>query len=118
MDKVFFKVNAVGCTIFLFFCMSTLVSFTLRETQERMVRFTYLLQHHIRHELPIFALVFTYVVESLLFVPVMVGLHFFMRQFFLDQLLSFIVISLVWCAEVFSVVSLRTAIAANFWANR
>lgn len=115
LDKIYFKVNAVGCTIFLFFCMSTLVSFTLRETQERMVRFTYLLQHHIRHELPIFALVFTYVVESLLFVPVMVGLHFFMRQFFLDQLLSFIVISLVWCAEVFSVVSLRTAIAANFF---
>ena len=80
-----------------------------------MLRFTYLLQHHTRHELPIFALVFTHVTESLLFVPVMVGLHFFLKSFFDDQLLSFFVTSLVWCAEVFSVVSLRTKLATNFF---
>ena len=113
--RLLFKLHAVSSAIFLFFCISTLVSFTLRETQSRMLRFTYLLQHHTRHELPIFVLVFTHVTESLLFVPVMVGLHFFLKSFFCDQLLSFFVTSLVWCAEVFSVVSLRTKLATNFF---
>ena len=45
----------------------------------------------------------------------MVGLHFFLKSFFDDQLLSFFVTSLVWCAEVFSVVSLRTKLATNFF---
>ena len=113
--RCLFKLHAVSSAVFLFFCISTLVSFTLRETQSRMLRFTYLLQHHTRHELPIFALVFTHVTESLLFVPVMVGLHFFLKSFFVDQLLSFFVTSLVWCAEVFSVVSLRTKLSTNFF---
>ena len=56
VQKSLFKLHAMSSAIFLFFCISTLVSFTLRETQSHMLRFTYLLQHHTRHELPIFAL--------------------------------------------------------------
>jgi hypothetical protein len=44
-----FKVGVVFTTLFLFFTMTTLVSFTLRETQERMLKFTFLLQHHVRN---------------------------------------------------------------------
>lgn len=40
--------------------------------QERMLKFTFLLQHHVRHRLPYAPLIFTHVVESLVFVPIMV----------------------------------------------
>ncbi|CAN0268750.1 unnamed protein product, partial [Ectocarpus fasciculatus] len=67
-----FKIGVLFTTLFLFFTTTTLVSFTLRETQERMLKFTFLLQHHVRHRLPYAPLIFTHVVESLVFVPIMV----------------------------------------------
>ena len=105
---VAFKTGVVFTTIFLFFTTTTLVSFTLRETQERMLKFTFLLQHHISHRIPYAPLVFTHVVESLVFVPIMVGILFFLFEFFSDQILAFMVLSVVWLSEVFSVVCLRT----------
>ena len=41
---VAFKVGVILTTLFLFFTTTTLVSFTLRVTQERMLKFTFLLQ--------------------------------------------------------------------------
>jgi hypothetical protein len=41
---VAFKIGVVLTTVFLFFTTTTLVSFTLRLTQERMLKFTFLLQ--------------------------------------------------------------------------
>lgn len=38
-----------------------------------MLKFTFLLQHHVRHRLPYAPLIFTHVVESLVFVPIMVS---------------------------------------------
>ena len=46
---VAFKIGVIVTTVFLFFTTTTLVSFTLRETQERMLKFTFMLQHHISH---------------------------------------------------------------------
>lgn len=43
-NYVAFKVGVVLTTLFLFFTTTTLVSFTLRVTQERMLKFTFLLQ--------------------------------------------------------------------------
>lgn len=70
-----FKVGVIFSTLFLFFTTTTLVSFTLRETQERMLKFTFLLQHHVSHRIPYAPLVFTHVVESLVFVPIMVRMN-------------------------------------------
>lgn len=81
-----FRLGVLFSTTFLFFICSTLVSFILRETQERMLRFTYLLQYHITHRLPYFTLIFTHVTESLVFVPIMMGIYFFLFEFFSDQL--------------------------------
>ena len=67
-----FKVGVIFSTLFLFFTTTTLVSFTLRESQERMLKFTFLLQHHVSHRIPYAPLVFTHVVENLVFVPIMV----------------------------------------------
>lgn len=52
-----FRLGVVFSTTFLFFVTTTLVSYTLRETQERMLRFTHQLQHHINNDLPYWTLV-------------------------------------------------------------
>lgn len=91
------------------------MSFTLRETQERMLKFTYLLQHHVRNRMPYAPLVLTHVVESLVFVPIMVGVLFFLFEFFSDQLLAFMVLSVVWLCEVYSVISMRTTMCTRFF---
>lgn len=102
--QIAFKIGVLLTTLFLFFSTTTLVSFTLRETQERMLKFTFLLQHHISHRIPYAQLIFTHVVESLVFVPIVVGILFFLFEFFSDQLLAFLVLSVVWMAEIYSVV--------------
>ena len=104
-----FKIGVFVTAVFLFFATSTLVSFTLRETQARMLRFTFLLQYHIQNRLSYKILILNQISESLVFVPVMVGMLFFLGEFFGDQLLAFILLSLVWCGEVYAVICVRTA---------
>lgn len=65
-----FKFGVLITSLFVFFTTTMSVSFTLRETQHRMLKFTVHLQHHARHRLPTFRLIFVHVVESLVFVPV------------------------------------------------
>lgn len=74
-----------------------------------------LLQYHIRNRLPYAGIVFSHVIESLVFVPIMVGMLFFLFEFFKDQLLAFFVLSIVWLCELFSVVSLRTRLAIMYY---
>jgi hypothetical protein len=97
---IVFRFGVILSTGFLFFISSTLVSHILRETQERMVRFTFLLQYHVTHDLPLFSLIFTHVTESLVFVPIMMGIYFFLFEFFSDTLVSLFFLSLFLCVEV------------------
>jgi hypothetical protein len=83
-----FRIGVLFSTTFIFFVSSSLVSYILRETQERMLKFTYLLQYHITRNLPYRSLIFTHVTESLVFVPIITGIYFFMFEFFSDQLVS------------------------------
>ena len=46
------------------------------------------MQRHISHRIPYATLIFTHVVESLVFVPLMAGVLFFLFEFFLDQLVN------------------------------
>ncbi|XP_020092325.1 uncharacterized protein LOC109712925 isoform X4 [Ananas comosus] len=64
------KCGVLIMSLFVFFTTTMSVSFTLRETQSRMLKFTVQLQHHARHQLPTFQLIFVHVIESLVFVPV------------------------------------------------
>ncbi|KAK8954374.1 hypothetical protein KSP39_PZI002941 [Platanthera zijinensis] len=77
-------------SLFVFFTTTMSVSFTLRETQSRMLKFTVQLQHHARHQLPTFQLIFVHVIESLVFVPIMIGILFFLFEFYDDLLLAFL----------------------------
>ena len=47
----------------------------------------------------------THVVENLVFVPIMVGMIFFLIEFYNgDKIAAFMVLSIVWVCEAFSVV--------------
>jgi hypothetical protein len=99
------KLSVVLKTSFLFFITTTLVSFTLRETQERMLGFTQQLQAHVRSRRPVVNIVTVHIAESLVFVPIMVGMIFFLIEFYRgDKFLAFMVLSIVWLCEVFSVI--------------
>ncbi|GMJ09760.1 high sterol ester 1 [Hibiscus trionum] len=73
------------------------------------------LQHHARHRLPTFQLIFVHVIESLVFVPIMIGILFFLFEFYDDQLLAFMVLILVWLCELFILISVRTPISMKFF---
>jgi hypothetical protein len=92
-------------TCFLYFITTTLVSFTLRETQERMLGFTHQLQTHVRTRQPVVHIVLLHIIENLVFVPVMVGMIFFLIEFYRgDKFISFLVLTVVWLCEVFAII--------------
>ena len=110
------KLSVVLKTCFLYFITTTLVSFTLRETQERMLDFTQQLQAHVRVRRSVSVLVTRHFVDNLVFVPIMVGMIFFLIEFYSgDKILSFSVLSVVWLCEVFSVVSVRSFSGIHFF---
>ncbi len=113
---IVFKLSVLVSSTFLFFVTTTLVAFTLKETQDRMLNFTFHLQQSVRQGSPIGHLVFLHVIENMVFVPIMLGTIFFLIEFYGgDKFLAFIVLTLVWCAEVFSVLSMRTQIGTVFF---
>ncbi|KAJ7968061.1 Membralin [Quillaja saponaria] len=114
-DYLATKCGVLMMSLFVFFTITMSVSFTLRETQTRMLKFTVQLQHHARHNLPTFQLIFVHVIESLVFVPIMIGILFFLFEFYDDQLLAFMVLILVWLCELFTLISVRTPISMKFF---
>ncbi|KAE8703144.1 putative HSP40/DnaJ peptide-binding protein [Hibiscus syriacus] len=114
-DYLVTKCGVLMMSLFVFFTTTMSVSFTLRETQTRMLKFTVQLQHHARHRLPTFQLIFVHVIESLVFVPIMIGILFFLFEFYDDQLLAFMVLVLVWLCELFILISVRTPISMKFF---
>jgi hypothetical protein len=103
--SLLFKLGVLLHITFLYFFCTTLVSFTLRETQERMLEFTQELSRRVHLSLPLQGLITTHVVQNLVFVPIMVGMMFFLIEFYSgDKFLAFMVLSIVWCVEVFSVI--------------
>ncbi|URE30853.1 tumor-associated protein [Musa troglodytarum] len=58
------KCSVLIMSLFVFFTTTMSVSFTLRETQSRMLRFTVQLQHHARNHLPTFQLIFVHCADN------------------------------------------------------
>ncbi|KAL3700682.1 hypothetical protein R1sor_018704 [Riccia sorocarpa] len=114
-DYIVFKCGVLITSLFVFFTTTMSVSFTLRETQARMLKFTVQLQHHARHRLPTYRLIFVHVIESLVFVPIMIGILFFLFEFFDDQLLAFMVLTLVWLCELYTMISVRTPLSMQYF---
>ena len=115
LRAIIFKLGLLLTSLFLFFTSTTLVHFTLRETQERMLKFTFLLQHQIRNRIPYATLVLQHLIETIVFVPVFVGVLFFFVEFYADRVLAFMVISLVWLSEVYCIICIRTWQSLQFF---
>jgi hypothetical protein len=150
------KLLIVIKTSFLFFITTTLVSFTLRETQGRMLQFTHTLQQqcfnpatvtdhrsnnnhnnnnnnnnntndpnapqqHQQQQLNynmIIQLVMTHVLENVIFVPIIVGFIYFLINFYNgDKFLAFMVLTLVWVCESFSMVRYVPRHTINMFTN-
>ena len=101
------KAELLITTLFLFFATTTLVSSTLTQTQLRMLAFTDQLRQHLRLHLPIIGLVLEHTMQSLSFVPVVVGILFFLFEFFQDQIMAFLLLMLVWLCESYTVLFTR-----------
>lgn len=109
-NKFLAKFGVFLRTSFLFFFCTTLVSFTLRETQERMLDFTRELSRRVRQSITLSDLITTHLFQNLVFVPIMLGMMFFLIEFYNgDKLLAFSVSSIVWIVESFSLVCLRSS---------
>ena len=65
---------------------------------------TVILQRRVSRRLPLTSLVVAHIVDSLVFVPIMLGMLFFLFEFFSDHVVGFSVLTIVWEAELFSVV--------------
>jgi len=111
-----FRLSVLLSSLFIFFLTTSLVSFTLQETQDRMLEFTLQLKDRVRNRLPLAGLVVRHVLENLVFVPIMVGMIFFLIEYYGgDKFLAFSVLSMVWLCEVFSAISIRSIQGIHFF---
>ena len=111
-----FKLLVLLSTLLIFFLTTSLVSFTFQETQDRMLEFTLQLQTRVRAQMPLGGLILGHVLENLVFIPIMVGMVFFLIEFYGgDKFLAFNVLSMVWICEVFSAISIRSAQGMHFF---
>jgi hypothetical protein len=106
---ILLKAGTICSALFLVFSSSSLASFILAQTQQRMLRFTVALQQHVNTRRSVLPLVVTHLIDSVVFVPIILGVHFFLFEFFDDQLLAFYVILTVWTCEIWSITTCRTA---------
>jgi len=114
--KLLAKMGVFLRTSFLFFFCTTLVSFTLRETQERMLDFTRELSRRVRQSISLSDLITTHLVQNLVFVPIMLGMMFFLIEFYDgDKFLAFSISSIVWSVEGFSLVCLRSSQGLSYF---
>ncbi|EKX41120.1 hypothetical protein GUITHDRAFT_112853 [Guillardia theta CCMP2712] len=104
-DVVYHKLGILCTSLVLAITTSTLVSFTLIETHARVLRFIVQLRHHNRHGASYLQLLLPHSLDSLAFLPIMIGVLMFLFEFFEDQVLAFLVFSLVWGNEIFRMVS-------------
>jgi hypothetical protein len=108
LSWLLFKVGTLCTALFMVFAATGFTSFVFHETQRRMVRFTLALGHAIWSRRPVIRLIAAHSIESLVFVPVIIGVLFFMIEFFSDKLMAFLVFMALWACEVFAVVACRT----------
>jgi len=108
---LFTKTAVTLKTLFLLFSTSTLAAYTLRETQTRMLRFAYLIKQFVSNHQSYLQLVIAHLLDSLVFAPITLGMLSFLYEFFNDQFLALLILSLVWGCELFAAISLRSPIA-------
>jgi hypothetical protein len=111
-----FKFSLIFTSVGIVFATNTVVTSTLMETQDRMIKFTFLLHHHINHHLSHFEIVLRHMVESsLMHLPVMIGIHLCLLEFFRDHFLALLIFGVYWLEEIFCAVSVRSNITIKIF---
>ncbi|OWZ09201.1 putative mitochondrial protein [Phytophthora megakarya] len=109
------KFKILHTILFLFFVITALVAFVLMETQKRMITFAALFQNRLQLQISFANLVVTFFAQSLMFVPVLVGMLFFLFELYKDRFLAFGVMTIMWVGESFSVISVRTRLSQAYF---
>uniref|UniRef100_H3HDY2 Uncharacterized protein n=1 Tax=Phytophthora ramorum TaxID=164328 RepID=H3HDY2_PHYRM len=109
------KFKILHTILFLFFVITALVAFVLMETQKRMITFAALFQNRMQLQIPLANLVVTFFAQSLMFVPVLVGMLFFLFELYKDRLLAFGIMTVMWVGESFSVISVRCRLSQAYF---
>lgn len=111
------KVCIILSTLITFITLNIVVEFTLKETQSKVVEFSYRLKEYVRTDTPVLSLITTHILNILLFIPLTIGLLYTLQWVVYrgDVYASFGVLSLVWFIRAFSIVSVRTHPSLHFF---
>ncbi|CAB9507407.1 Tumour-associated protein [Seminavis robusta] len=104
------KVRTVIKTCLIYFISTNLVSFLLRVAQESLLELALQIRSHQEENRSIIPLFVTHVADAFVFVPITVGVLFYLREFYQgDWVIALSVLGIVFVGELFSFVSVRTA---------
>jgi len=111
------KLGIIVSTLITFTTLNIVVEFTLKETQSKVVEFSYRLKEYVRTDTPVLSLITTHILNILLFIPLTIGLLYTLQWVVYrgDVYASFGVLSLVWFIRAFSIVCVRTHPSLHFF---
>eukprot|EP00644_Phytophthora_capsici_P018088 jgi/Phyca11/547573/estExt2_Genewise1Plus.C_PHYCAscaffold_250296 len=109
------KIKTLHVILFLFLVLTALVAFVLMETQKRVLLFATLFYNRQQLRIPVTNLISTFLSQLLVFVPVLLGILFFLFELYKDHLLAIGVMTIMWVGESFSVVIVRTRLSQRFF---
>ncbi|KAJ8901843.1 hypothetical protein NDN08_004048 [Rhodosorus marinus] len=107
------KFAACVTSLFLMHTMSGLITFSLRHIQVRILKLSVDLRAYMLSQISCSALevIVHYALDAIVFVPIITGVLYFLREFFEDLFFSFMVVLVAWMREVVLLVN------ARHWAN-
>lgn len=96
-------------TCLIYFISTNLVSFLLRVAQERLLKLSLQIRSHQQWNRPIIPLFVSHVADCFIFIPITVGVLFYLREFYQqDWVIALAVLGVVFICELFSFFSVRT----------
>ncbi|TMW64589.1 hypothetical protein Poli38472_011469 [Pythium oligandrum] len=116
IERIAFKVHVLYLCVSLFFVCIALLSFVMKETQLRCLRLTDV----VVNRLPVSnddvtTLVISYFMQSLVLVPVVLGMLFFLLEVYRDHVLAFGVLIILSYGEAFSILCARTRLTQMYY---
>jgi len=96
------KFAAVLTSLFVMYTTSGLVTFALRHVQVRILKLSMDLRAYMLSQMSrsVVDVIVRYSVDAIVFVPIVTGILFFLREFFEDLLLTFMVVFIAWLREL------------------
>ena len=104
------KIRTITKTCLIYFISTNLVSFLLRVAQERILELSLQIQSHQQQNRSIIPLFVTHVADCFVFIPITVGVLFYLKEFYQgDWVIALTFLAVVFICELFSFFSVRTA---------